>query len=582
MGIKRWLQAAIAAGIALLISTVTVMAQSPLFVAYPPSEHQTVADQIFFIGTGDPDQPVLINGNPIDIRSPDGHFAPSLPLRLGENVFEISQGDQQLTFDITRVSAEPPPPEGVNFGEGSLRPSADIVRQPGDLICFSAIAPPQAQVSVSLGDTTIPLMAEDNAALLPPNYAVLTERNHPIPVTRAQPYRGCRRFERPGNLGRPQFRLSQQGQTVTADGPGTVEIATHPPFPVAEVTVPAGVARTGPGTNHSRITPLPQGTRAAVTGQEGDWLRLDYGGWIRASETRQFTAGAPPTSAIRSVRSRQRNGWTEVLFPLQTPVPVTVDQTDRTLTLTLFNTSPETDTIFFNDDPVVERLDWRPLSDRAEYSFRFKGQQWGYKLAYEDTTLVLSLRHPPSLVGTTVLIDPGHGSDEDLGARGPTGYPEKDVALTVSLMLRDELQARGAAVVMTREGDDDLWPHERVDQINATAPTLALSVHYNALPDNGDALNTAGIGTFWYHAQAHDLAVFLHNYLVEELDRPSYGVFWNNLALTRPSIAPSVLLELGFMINPFEFEWIMDEPAQRQLVRTLAEGVMAWIARQDA
>jgi len=32
-------------------------------------------------------------------------------------------------------------------------------------------------------------------------------------------------------------------------------------------------------------------------------------------------------------------------------------------------------------------------------------------------------------------------------------------------------------------------------------------------------------------------------------------VFWNNLALTRPSVAPAVLLELGFMINPVEFEW---------------------------
>ncbi|MEO0869789.1 MAG: N-acetylmuramoyl-L-alanine amidase, partial [Cyanobacteria bacterium J06642_11] len=120
---------------------------------------------------------------------------------------------------------------------------------------------------------------------------------------------------------------------------------------------------------------------------------------------------------------------------------------------------------------------------------------------------------------------------------------------------------------------------DRVAVIDATEPTMALSLHYNALPDNGDALNTAGIGAFWYHPQAHDLALFLHNYLVETLDRPAYGVYWNNLALTRPSVTPTVLMELGFMINPYEFEWIVDPVAQQELAKAVADGVAEWVAR---
>jgi N-acetylmuramoyl-L-alanine amidase len=69
----------------------------------------------------------------------------------------------------------------------------------------------------------------------------------------------------------------------------------------------------------------------------------------------------------------------------------------------------------------------------------------------------------------------------------------------------------------------------------------------------------------------------MHDYLVKNLNRPSYGVFWNNLALTRPAIAPSVLLELGFMINPLEFEWITDPNAQQQLAKSLARGIMTWL-----
>lgn len=573
-----------------LVGTVAMVSpawgDSSLRVVYPPNNHETTSDRIFFIGSGAPDQPVRINSQLIEQRSPTGNFAPTLPLKLGENVFTLTQGNETITLKITRVSGEPQLPQGTSFAEGSLLPAVNIARQPGELICLGAIAPPNAQVTASLANQTFPLQPQTTLTL-PPNSAVLTNQNSPVTVSGPTRYEGCFTAQKEGDLGTPSYRLTLDGQTITQNASGTIQILSSAQFEVAEVTAEAGTARTGPSTDYSRITPLPKGTRAVVTGREGDWLRLDYGGWIRASETRVFPSTAPPRSIIRSVTSRQVEDWTEVLFPLQVPVPVSLEQTADTLTLTLHNTTPQTDTIFFNQDPAVARLDWRPiLPDKAEYTFHFRSdQQWGYKLRYEGTTLILSLKHPPTtgatsrlpLQGTTILLDAGHGGPEDSGSVGPTGYPEKDVALTVSELLRDNLRARGAQVIMTREGDVDIGPNERAAQINRDEPTLALSVHYNALPDNGDALNTAGVGTFWYNAQSHDLAVFLHDYLVNTLDRPSYGVFWNNLALTRPHVAPSVLLELGFMINPNEFEWIADPQAQQQLADTLADGIQQWI-----
>jgi N-acetylmuramoyl-L-alanine amidase len=53
------------------------------------------------------------------------------------------------------------------------------------------------------------------------------------------------------------------------------------------------------------------------------------------------------------------------------------------------------------------------------------------------------------------------------------------------------------------------------------------------------------------------------------------------LALTRPTVCPSVLLELGFMINPQEFEWITDERQQEKLAEAIADGVVAWFERVD-
>jgi N-acetylmuramoyl-L-alanine amidase len=321
-----------------------------------------------------------------------------------------------------------------------------------------------------------------------------------------------------------------------------------------------------------------------VTGQEGEWLRLDYGAWIKQSETTSVVGNLPPQSIIRSITSRKVNGATEIIFPLEIPVPFTIQQGDRLLSLTLYNTVAQTDTIRLDDDPLIKRLDWQQINpDRVQYRFNLKSeQQWGYDTRYEGTTLILSLKHPPlkeandgSLRGVKILLDPGHGGKEN-GAIGPNGLPEKEVNLQVSKLLEEQLLKRGATVYLTRETDKEVPLSERTSAIDKIRPDIALSIHYNALPDGGDAVKTMGVSSFWYHPQAHNLALFLHNYLVEKLHRPSYGVFWNNLALTRPHTAPSVLLELGFIINPTEFEWISDRAEQGKLAQVLADGISQW------
>ena len=158
----------------------------------------------------------------------------------------------------------------------------------------------------------------------------------------------------------------------------------------------AGVARTGSSTgastDYSRLTPLPKGTRATITGREGESVRLDYGGWINSKEVSIVPGSVPPKSLIRSIRATKVSGATEVVFPLQVPVPVTVQQGDRTLTLTLYNTTAQTDIIRLDDDPVISRLDWQQIAPGVvQYTFNLKSQQqWGYGLQYRGTKLILS------------------------------------------------------------------------------------------------------------------------------------------------------------------------------------------------
>ncbi|MEH1832187.1 MAG: N-acetylmuramoyl-L-alanine amidase [Nostoc sp.] len=574
-----------------ILTSSIALAEPSLIVIFPQTNYQTSSQKIFFLGTAPPDGQVLINSKPIT-RSKAGHFSPSFPLQLGENLFTVRHHNQELQIKVTRLTTDPELPQGLGFAKDSLTPGADIARLPGELICFSAlaklpqgVAPPNANVSVKLANQTIALSPQPQQAQLPNNLAILTGQNQPYAQSSVGNYKGCTTVATAADLGQPQFQLTLNGKTITQPGSGKIQILSRAELPVAEVTADAGVARTGPNTDYSRLTPLPKGTHATVTGKEGEWLRLDYGAWINSQETRILPGAIEPQTIIRSVGYRQLPGATEIVFPLQVPVPVSVQQTEQAFTLTLYNTTAQTDIIRLDDDPLISRLDWQQKApEQVEYTFNLKkAQQWGYKLRYDGTTLVLALRHPPKIGNTRrkplanlkIVLDPGHGGKES-GASGPTGYLEKDVNLVVSKLLRDELVKEGATVVMTREDDKEVSLVERQAIISQEEPSIAISIHHNSLPDDGDAEKTKGFAAFWYQPQAHNLAMFLHNYVVKKIGRPSYGVFWDNLALTRPTAAPSVLLELGFMSNPDEFEQIVNPEVQKKTADAIAQGITEW------
>lgn len=573
-----------------------------LHLTYPPLQHTTVSDRLFFIGTAPKSGQVSINDQVIN-RSDAGHFAPSLPLQVGTNKFQIvyksadgdRRQDRQINVAVTREPRLVPPPQQFGLIKDALFPAVNVARLPEDRICFDAIATPTATVSVKIGDQQIPLLPRRRNVQLPPNSSVLTDNNLAIELSPSGYFRGCTKFAIAAKMGQPEYEVRLGDRVIRQKAIGSLEILDPQDLQVAEVTTIAD-ARTGASTDFSRLTPLPQGTKALITGRQGNWLRLDYGGWVRDSLVQISATADQPRSLVRAIDAKpvknRGNVWTEIKIPLEVPVPISIVQGDRLFTLTLHNVTAQTDTIAIAPDTIINKVDWQqPDPDKAVYTIQLKPkQQWGYKVRYQGSNLIVSLKHPPaiaqqniakqntgSLQGVKILIDAGHGSAEDLGARGPTGYPEKDVTLITSKLLEKELQQRGAIVIMTRTDDSDIDLAPRVAKIEQDEPDLAVSIHYNALPDDGDALNTSGVGTFWYNYQAQDLAKFINSYIVQKLNRPDYGVYWNNLALVRPTAAPSILLELGFMINPVEFEWIIDPQQQRLLAKTIADGITEWL-----
>ncbi|HAC64781.1 MAG TPA: N-acetylmuramoyl-L-alanine amidase, partial [Cyanothece sp. UBA12306] len=279
-----------------------VIAQQALYLAYPPNNHETTAEQIFFIGTASSDGEVLINDQLIK-RSQGGHFAPSFPLKVGANQFILRYKKEKIKIIVNRVSTVTNISPGIAFLENSLFPKQNISRLLGEPVCFSAMAPPKAQVSVKINNLITPLFPEDITFYLPDNSAVFIDKNQPIKSNFTK-YRGCISFAKIGQIGKPIFNFIVNKKNLSQLGSGTIEILSPNQLENIQVTADLGVARTGPSNDYSRLTPLPKGTIAGITGKQGDWLRLDYGGWIKENETRSLGISSPPKNLIKSIQSQ--------------------------------------------------------------------------------------------------------------------------------------------------------------------------------------------------------------------------------------------------------------------------------------
>ena len=118
--------------------------EQSLKVVYPPTNHKTTSDKIFFIGTGPLTGQVLINGKPIT-RSKSGHFAPSFPLQVGENTFTIRHQEQVIQIQVTRTSNQQSVPQGLTFAKDSLAPKVDITRLQENLYVLARLHPQALQ-----------------------------------------------------------------------------------------------------------------------------------------------------------------------------------------------------------------------------------------------------------------------------------------------------------------------------------------------------------------------------------------------------------------------------------------------------
>lgn len=325
------------------------------------------------------------------------------------------------------------------------------------------------------------------------------------------------------------------------------------------------------------------GTVLRETGRDGAFVKVRLDGalevWVAAADAIPLPPGTvEPTRVASNARVAAGPDYVDLILPTGARPAYAVEESGTDVVLTLYGTKATTDIINYRpNDPMLRTVEWmQETSDRARYTVHLRERPFGYLAFWDDGRFVLRLRRTPAidarrpLSGLTIAVDPGH---PPIGATGPTGLWEPQATLWVGERLAAILRARGATVLMTRTTMDPVALGDRPTMARRANAHLLVSVHLNALPDGINPFTAQGSGTYFFRAQAEPLARAVERGLVAQLQLPDHGIFYDNLALTRPTWMPSILCEGAFLMMPDQEAALRTPQFQEAYARGIADGI---------
>jgi len=213
----------------------------------------------------------------------------------------------------------------------------------------------------------------------------------------------------------------------------------------------------------------------------------------------------------------------------------------------------------------------------------------------------------------TVVIDPGHGG-KDPGAVGPSGVMEKDITLQIARKLSKILkQNLKVEVYLTRNGDEFIPLDRRTEMANQIGGDLFVSIHTNAAWD----YRARGVETFYnsryaygegaeevalrenaafgaevpssvkniiwdliqnqYRQESEELARLVQSKIIQTCGVKNRGVKSAPFYVLRGASMPAILIEVGFISNPWQERKLKDSQYQELVALGIYKGIAAYI-----
>lgn len=200
---------------------------------------------------------------------------------------------------------------------------------------------------------------------------------------------------------------------------------------------------------------------------------------------------------------------------------------------------------------------------------------YDYMYYIEDNTMHLLFAKPKELYNKVVLIDAGHGG---VGAGSVVDkQQEKDINLSIVLKLKELFEKSSIKAYYTRLEDVGITVYERADLANAIGADLFLSVHSNNFEED-----TSVRGTEILYSQQQGNGKYTSKWFAKICNQnmkngtelKSRGLMaGDDIHIIRNASMPVALVEIGYMTNKEELQYMLKEENQEKIAQALYQSV---------
>ena len=360
---------------------------------------------------------------------------------------------------------------------------------------------------------------------------------------------------------------------------------------------------------------LPVGTvdycsNASIINEENEksYRLLRFGKRVYDNQNLKIYEGTLPSENTLTVdRAKTEGKYTVLSFYTDFKAPFTVElkeqeykNTDKGVFVTesptfsyveirfMYCTEIIGDVIFDSDNPLFKdtEISYEENCAVLKLNLKKQGRFYGWRAEYDEYgCLLLKFLEPTRLYSDNnqygyglydkvIIVDAGHGGKDSGGA--VDGFYESNSNLSFAFILRDELEAAGATVYLTREDNTFMDTYDRYRKVLQYEPDFVVSVHRNGGGGNG-------FGAYYYNSFSAPASKYVYQATAStQLYRKCSGSSWHYFFLNRLGICPSVLTENGFLDDDQDRINMMNADHQKACAQTIVKGIIEYFKYQHS
>lgn len=527
------------------IDPITLPQPTELTIASPLAGITVDEPGISVTGTTEAGRDVTVNGMRATV-SEKGFYAAYVPLEAGSNTLTVRSGNQTKSISVTyRLKSTI---ERLDLS--TAYPNGDVEHSAGDLVKFSVCAPEGSSVTLTNGELSFYFEPQD-----PTHYS-------------------CR-WTVPSFPGGDKLVLKDfvykvrysSGEEEELPLELILTLCNDKPREFKYLSQDAHVFDESVGGSQMDHLPLSKGSSVEVVAKEGTRALLQGGYWIEQSALSD-TQDLAKRIIDHPYQTIEIKGKVDSLY---------AEVEDSVLSLYISGAEGQLPKIKSGSIKLGVDKEFDGGSVELQVYSKANYPLAGFEIQPKSDGAVIHVHYlTDTLRGKTVMLDAGHGG-ADCGALGPGGekYPsESELNMLLTSYLKQELEASGAKVILSRGGNTTLSLQERVEYSSLMAPDLFISLHHNSTQQTAD-YNCVSGGLVLYSSP---ISEGLAESLAEELwagigAESSVPVRRQSLYVCRQTHCPAVLIEAGYLCNPVEYEKLCKPDNGQRIAKNIVRGL---------